>query len=311
MKKTINTEHIEGYVYSHKLEIKTVSNQASANYGKSFISGTLDIATDDDCMNVIPVHFTYVTETTKDGRENATYKILSEIINGGKTVLANGKDEAKKVSVNASLRLNDYYNQNGELVSLKQNEGSFVNNVTVLRDENERNTFEADMLITGVTRVEKEDSDDYCVVKGAIFNFRNDLLPVEFSIRNPEGMKYFEDLGITNAEPIFTKVWGKIQNLVTIKTVTEESAFGEAAVKTTRSTDRDWTITASAKIPYDFGDEKIITAEDIKKAVQDRETMLAEVKARREEYDKQKTTTTPNSITSAIPKATTTGTFNF
>ena len=64
MKKMINTERIEGRVYQHNLTIKTVQNQTSANFGKEFISGNLEVAVDEAGLNIIPVHYTYVTETT-------------------------------------------------------------------------------------------------------------------------------------------------------------------------------------------------------------------------------------------------------
>ena len=67
MRKATNTEHIEGRIYQHDLAVKTVQNNASENFGKEFISGTLDIATDEEGCNVLTVHFTYVTETTKKG----------------------------------------------------------------------------------------------------------------------------------------------------------------------------------------------------------------------------------------------------
>lgn len=51
-KKLINSTHIEGYVYEHKLELK-VSGPNSKNPGTEFINGTLSIATDDDMMNVV------------------------------------------------------------------------------------------------------------------------------------------------------------------------------------------------------------------------------------------------------------------
>ena len=47
MKQMINQEHIEGRIYQHDLAVKTVQNQQSANFGKEFIAGTLDIATDE------------------------------------------------------------------------------------------------------------------------------------------------------------------------------------------------------------------------------------------------------------------------
>lgn len=58
MKKTINKETIEGRVYQFDLEVKKVQNTESENYGKDFISGTLEVAVDEDGLNVVPVHYT-------------------------------------------------------------------------------------------------------------------------------------------------------------------------------------------------------------------------------------------------------------
>ena len=58
MKKDfINSEFIEGRLYQKNLEVKTVKNQSSPNFGKSFIHGTIDVATDEACMNVIQIHY--------------------------------------------------------------------------------------------------------------------------------------------------------------------------------------------------------------------------------------------------------------
>ena len=70
-KKMINSTHIEGVLYEHKLELKE-SGPNSKNPGTKFISGTIDIATDDAGINIVPVHFTYVTEKTAKGSTNAT-----------------------------------------------------------------------------------------------------------------------------------------------------------------------------------------------------------------------------------------------
>ena len=100
MKKMINNTHIEGRIYSHDLAVKQVQNQASANYGKDFISGTLEIAVDEDGLNVVPVHFTYVTPETKSGVKSPTYTMLDKIITENKTWTTVGKDAAEKVQVN-------------------------------------------------------------------------------------------------------------------------------------------------------------------------------------------------------------------
>ena len=302
MKKMINTERIEGRVYQHNLTIKTVQNQTSANFGKEFISGNLEVAVDEAGLNIIPVHYTYVTETTSAGNKNATYANLKKIIEEGKTWIANGKDEAQKVRIDTAIALNDFYTgqDNSELVSVKTNEGGFVTLVNELCPENERNTFSADMVITGVKEVEanpERDEEAYVTVKGAIFNFRNALLPVEFTIRHKDGMKYFLDLEVTNAAPVFTKVWGKIECMNIPTEIKEESAFGEESVRTYLRKSKAWNITGTAKVPYDFGDEKVLTADELTKAMQDRQTMLAEIKTRSDEYRAQKAASTPNTTT--------------
>lgn len=313
MRKAQNTERIEGRVYQHDLTIKQVQNKDSKNFGKDFIAGNLEVATDEDGLNVIKVHFTYVTETTNSGAKNATFSTLKKIIEENNTWTTKGKDGATKVRIDTALALNDFYNNDDQLVSAKTNEGGFVTIINELGEEKERNTFSVDMVITGVVHVDKDDEkniNEHAVVRGAIFNFRGDLLPIDFKVENADGMKYFEGLGVTNAEPIYTRVWGKIVSKTTTTTQEVESAFGEAAVRTYRNTNKEWIITGTAKVPYDFGDENILTAKELTDAAQNREVYLAEVKKRAEEYRASRAagTVTP---TPTVTTATKTAGFNF
>ena len=312
MRKAQNTERVEGYIYQHDLSVKQVQNQASSNFGKDFISGNLEVATDEEGLNVIKVHFTYVTETNKSGNKNATYTVLKKIIDENKTWTAVGKENALKVRVDTALALNDFYNNNDELVSAKTNEGGFVTIINQLAEEKLRNTFSVDMVITNVSHIEKDEEknieEDYVSVRGAIFNFRNDLLPVDFKVKNVEGMKYFEDLGATKSNPIYTKVWGKIISTTITRTSEVESAFGEAAVRTYSNSNKEWVITGTAKVPYDFGDENILTAEELTKAAQNREVYLAEVKKRAEDY---KANRAAGNTTATATTATKTADFKF
>lgn len=315
MRKATNTERIEGRVYQHSLAIKTVQNQTSPNFGKEFIAGDLEIAVDEAGLNVIPVHYTYVTATTNAGGENKTFTALKRIIDGGKTWITDGKDAALKVKADTAIALNDFYTQDGNLVSVKKNEGGFVTIVSGdLCAENERNTFSVDMVITGVSRVEanpeKNIDADYVLVKGAVFNFRNELLPTDFLVKNADGMKFFEDLEATGASPVYTKVWGRINCATIVNEVKEESAFGDEAVRTYERKVREWVITGTAKVPYEFGDEKVLTRDELTKAMQDREIMLADVKKRGEEYRANKAS--GDASTGAIPTSNTAvGSFNF
>lgn len=312
MKKAINQEHIEGRVYQHDLAIKTVQNQSSPNYGKEFITGNLEVATDEEGLNVLTVHFTYVTEATKNGGKNSTYTALAKIINEGKAWITDGKDAATKVKIDTALALNDFWANDGTQVSTKVNEGGFVTIVGDLCDPGERNTFAVDMLITNINKKDADGenvTEPYVTLRGAIFNFRNDLLPVEFVVRSEQGMRYFESLDVTNANPIFTKVWGKINCATTSISRAEESAFGEASVKTYERKTKEWVVTGTAKYPYDFGDESVLTVEELTKAMQNREIYLADRKKANEEYKASKAASTP--VASAPVTANAGVSFNF
>lgn len=295
MRKIINKEHIEGRIYEHSLAIKKVQNSASQNFGVEYIGGTIDIATDEACLNIVQVNFPYVTETTSKGNKNATYTALANIIANGKTILTDGKDAATMVRIdNTALALNDFYSQrNGEevLVSAKRNNGGFVTIVNSLGSEDNRNEFECDMLINGTRYVEadpeKNIENDYLIVKGAVFAYNNAILPVEFIVKNKGGIKYFEALDASPKNLIFTKVWGKINSETVVRKVEEESAFGEPAIKEYTRTVREWVITGTSKADaiYEIGDsENGITIEEIEKAMADREVYLAEVKKRADDY---------------------------
>lgn len=291
MKKCINVTHIEGLLYEHKLELKE-SGPNSKNPGTKFISGTIDIATDDAGINIVPVHFTYVTEKTTKGSTNATFTTLMNIIDKKfGTVMANGKENAVKLRIDSALGLNEFYSdRNGteELVSVKRNEGGFVHVADSLaEDENTRNTFTCDMLITNVSIKEADEEKNLpekAVIKGAIFDFRGSLLPVEFSAINPKAIAYFESLEASSKNPTFTKLWGRQVSETITRTITEESAFGEDSVREVKSSRKDFVITGASKEPYDWDSEETITANELAEAIANRETYLATMKQRQDEY---------------------------
>ena len=296
MMKIKNETHFEGYLYEHKLEMR-VSGPKAKNPGTKFIMGTVDIATDNNLTNIVSVNFSYVTATTAKGSPNATYTTLENIVNGKYgSVMANGKDGAVKLRIDSAIALNEFYSdRNGqeELVSVKRNEGGFVHVVTgeLTEDEKLRSTFKCDMVITNVIRVEANEDQgtpEKVIVKGAIFDFRKALLPVEFVATNDKAMDYFEGLGATKNEPVFTCLWGRQISETITTTVTEESAFGEPSVREVKRSRKEYLITGASPDTHVWDDESTMTAEELKKAVAEREVYLAGVKARQDEYKASK-----------------------
>jgi hypothetical protein len=291
----INKTHIEGLLYQHTLEVKQ-SGPNSAKPGTVFISGNVDIATDDAMTNIVTVHYTYVTEKTAKGNANNTYIVLNDIINGTLgSVMAHGVDNAAKLRIDSAIGLNEFFSdRNGkeELVSAKRNEGGFIHTVQVLsEDEKTRNTFDVDMIITS-TRTIEADADknlpEKLILKGAIFDFRNSLLPIELSVLNPRAIAYFDGLGISGSSPVFTRLQGRQVSEVTVREVVEEGAWGEPIIKKYPSTRKDYIVTWAASDTYEWDDESSITAAELKKAMSERETYLATMKQRQDEYKASK-----------------------
>ena len=211
-KKFINTETIEGYLYQHKLALKTVQDPQSKNFGKEFINGSVFVATDEAGLNVIEVHYTYVPVVTNAGSANKTFTALKQIMEAA-TWIENGKDAAIKVKLSPSLALNDFYDKTNTLVSAKRNEGGFAEIVASINaDETKRATFKTDIVMTSIKRCENDEekgiTEDFDEIRGAIFDFKGSVLPFDFRVRNEAGMDYFEGLDISSSNPVFTTIWG-------------------------------------------------------------------------------------------------------
>lgn len=292
----VNKAFVQGYVMDHTLEMR-VSGPNSKTPNTPFISGRVDIATDEDKLNVVPVHFTYVTEFySKSGKPNDTYAALKRIIE------ANPDDEIK-VRVDGQVDVNDWYNKDNELVSTKRVSGSFLHIVNGKeRSANAPNYFEVDMLISKATPKETSDGQEYLELGGYCFNFRKDFLPITLNIRTPEGISYFEGENIQD-NPLLTKVWGEIVSTTIEKEKEVESAFGAPVVKATTQSFRSWDITGAAKEPMDFGDESVMTAEDVKEGLANREQQLAALKQRQEEQHKKTNNAGFPAATNASPTA--------
>lgn len=283
MKNKMNREILEGRLYDFDLTKKTVKNQASNYYGQEFWSGTIHIATDEAGLNVIPVHYTFVLPTFGNGKVDSRFSAFEKITTENKAWVREGigKENAEKIRLTPSGDLNDFYMVNDDrAVSAQRNEGGFITFIKELAPEGTpRNKFTYDMIINKVTVVEpKEGTDDvlHARIHGVIFNFREAILPWDLIAYNPKAIEYFEELGVSSANPIYTQVWGSIKN-TTIKVEKEvENAWGEPMIEYSERTRREWVIEGSKPQLYDFTEEDMA---DLQKKIADRNVHLEEVKS--------------------------------
>lgn len=287
MKKTNNAVHLEGYLYQHKLELKT-TGETSKNPGTPYISGTVDIATNDDLTNIVTVHYTYVTEKTSKGNTNATYTTLANIINKTLfTVMEHGKDVASKVRVDTAVGLNEFYsNRTGEyeLVSTRRNEGGFIHADQLLSEKQALwNTFDCDMLIEKVTEVEADLENNrphMAKISGYIFDFRDAILPVTFVTTIEGAINYFLNLEASEKDPVFTRVKGSQINQTVVTRKEETSAWGDVNVIETPHTTREFMINWALAEPYLWDDASTMTAAELQEKKQARALYLEELRSR-------------------------------
>ena len=235
------------------------------------------------------------------GKKNGNWDIMNKIIDGTYKTYMEVGEEATKLDIDSAIALNEFYSdrnsQNGEmeLVSTKRNEGGFIHikkpDEELKEKEADRAAFATDMVITKFKVVEANpdrDIKEHAILGGAIFNFRKELLPVEYVVYNPKAIAYFESLGISSKNPTFTEVRGTQVNSTIVKRKEEESAFGEVDVVETKSSRREYVVTWAKGTPYPWDDASSITAEEMKEAMSNRETYLAGIKKRQDEYQASK-----------------------
>jgi len=277
--------------------MKKVTNKNSSNYGIDFISGEIFIATDEEGLNVIPVHYTFVKEFTNSNAINSTFVNLKQIIENGKTWVNSGKEGAQKLRVEPSLALNDFYPKGGDqLVTRQRSEGGFVTFISDLNPvENARNKFTFDTIIYDTTVVPADPDnhipEDFVRIKAYVFDFKNAILPVVLIAKDskaPGSVNYFIGLNASTSNPVYTKVMGEIINTTVKIDKVMENAFGGTIVDSSVHQEREWVITWAQPQPYVFDIEETITKEEVNKALTDRNLHLEEIKANAKAYYAQR-----------------------
>lgn len=256
MRKMINKTSIEGVLVEKT--IRTGETKA----GVPYVAGKLQIDTGND--NVITVDV-FEQQKNSKGADNPKYSTLLKIADEGAAV-HDGATNPTRLRISSALELNDWTNQEGQMVSTLINSGAYIN----IGGNDAKAEFETDIVIKNTQpEIVKEEETGRLFVNGLIFNYRGQALPVKFVVENKEGVEFFASL-----EPgTFTKVWGKQINSTTVNEKIEASAFGEDRVIKTSYSRKEFLITGCNSIPYD---EDQLSQEELTAAIQARNVALAE-----------------------------------
>lgn len=297
--KMLNKLTVIGRVYSIEKVRKVAVKKEGPRKGQDFYEATLNIAIDEEGLSIVPVFFGYVFSKTKKGGDNKTFQILDKLVTEDITWSNSGKDAAPVVQIDGSLGVNDWYNyEEKQIYSTQRNEGTFITlkSISDLPENiDDRAKFELDMVISKVTEIEGDEERDikeHNKISGVVFNFFKEMIPVTLSLYDEAGRNYFNSLDLSPKDPLFTKVYGAIQNLTTMKKIEEETAWGGSIVKEIPRNTKSWTLTNIKGEGYEIGEPNTITFDELKEASQNREIKLAEIKKNREDYEASKSAPT-------------------
>lgn len=281
-----NSVTVEGYIFNLSLQDR-VTGEKSKNPGRPYINGVINVATDDDATNVVPVYFSFVTPTygvataeRPEPKANPNYTTLQGFIDGKYQSYEQVGTSATKVRIQGDIEVNDFLSsRTGEMVAQKRVRGGFINVIGSLSGRGAH--FEVDTLISSTNLREVEGQEPYLQLKGYCFNYKNDILPVEFS--TTKGLKYFEDADISAKNPMLVNLRGQIIATTVVQKREIENVFGDPEVDTTTRTFRAWDVTGASE-PMEFDDDSTITMEEVRNLISARNVYVAQRRKEQEEY---------------------------
>lgn len=262
---------VKGYVFSHELEIRTYKNPDKSNFGERYINGHMNIAIDDDAVKTVPVYVNFLNEKKKNGDTNESFTILEGLINNDTTVVSKGKDNALCLDIQGRVEDNTFYSvRNESLVETQRLCASFIH---VQNSSFKGNAaWQTDTLVYAYTEIEPENDEVYGEIKGYAFNYRNEFVPVKYRVtKESGGMDYFASKEISANNPFLARIAGFYNVTTVTSNKSVEMEFGVASIEPTSYSRETWDVSGIMGTPYDFGDESVMTMDDVKrlKAIRD------------------------------------------
>lgn len=223
----------------------------------------------------IPIHC-FATKMTNRGTPNPAYDSITKVAKEFTSIAACGsEDEADCIRVTSGdLRMNEYYSQNGTLVSFPRINSSFFQKVR--KDElKPEATFNAQFVVTNKAEEVNPAGDvtGRYVITGALPQYGDVVDVVKF---------YCESDGVINAVSTYWEIGdtvqahGKLNFSSKTETITEASDFGDAISRQRTISVSEPIITGGTQEP--LGDELAYTNDEIREGLARRKAKLEELK---------------------------------
>lgn len=252
MKDNVETKGVGGFI---KVRVNTIINGAETELE-------------------IPVHM-FATQLTKNKTPNPAYESIERVMNEYVSIAASDIDRADRIRITrASIGMNEYYGQNGNLVSFPRITASFVTKIR--KEECKPDASFNVTFVVGAKKYEVDregvETDRYSVI-GMIPQYGGKIDVVPFVAINPgviDGVSNYWNEGDT------VRATGKLNFTSKTETFTQAVDFGDP-VETTRTISvSELVITGGSSTPLDG--EFAISEADVNAALAERKNRLAALK---------------------------------
>lgn len=279
LRQAENRVKIEGILA--EIDIKPGSfnknGQMMESIGGSIIVKVVQKISGEEKELAIPVHM-FASKLTNKGTPNPAYESIKKIADEYVSIAAstNGEDGADRVRITSgSVRMNEYYSQDGRLISFPRINASFVTRINK-GDCKPEATYTAEFVVANKTEeiINDEPTGRYKI--DAIipqYGGKVDVVPM-----------YAQSAGVIDAISTYwnvgdtVKANGRLDFSATTETIIEEVDFGEPIEKTRTINRSDLIITGGSQEPLE-GDFAFDNAE-VQSALADRKARLEKQKDR-------------------------------
>lgn len=236
----------------------------------------------EDTVLEIPVHM-FATEFTNAGTSNPAYESIERVMNEYVSIAATDENQADRVRITrGQITMNEYYGQNGNLVSFPRISASFVTKIK--KDECKPDASFTAVFMVGNKGYETDregvETNRYKVT-GMIPQYGGKIDVVPFYAINPgviDAVSNYWNEGDT------VKATGKLNFSSKIETYEVKVDFGEATEGQRTISVSELVITGGSSTPLE-GDFAI-NYDDVKAALEDRKARLAALKDKSQNQSK-------------------------
>ena len=281
LRQAENRIKIEGILSEIDLKYGSYVNRNGENV--ETVGGSIKVLVDQNINGVsttleVPVYM-FSGKYTKKGTINPAYESIEKVMKEFVSIAACGsKEQADKVRItNAQMRMNEFYGQNGQLVSQPRVSASFV--AKAIGEFKPEATFSMEFMVSDLHRVtdsEGIECDPAKLEVTAIVPQYGEKVDVcKLYATSPNVINAVENYWEAGA---CYKANGRLNFSSTTQTIKEEVDFGEAIEKARTINVSEFIITGGSQAALD-GDFAF-AIDDIKSAMAERKVRLEELKTK-------------------------------